>query len=763
MLLNPTHEITLSGLPPDVLDAYVRYKKGTRAIVAWVVQYAPSHYAGARKLPIKELARLCALVTGKITQLPDVIHFYFRETIAARKRLSKYFRGFRDESLEDADTVNHEHFTISLTNIYANLCAICENPKQTCRGDHRKSEPDSPTSQLRNLYAGLAVEGAVAEDAPGAIDPLDECAECRVDTARPCPGPQKDLPLADDELGNAIEYASALQEIQDTVQEVERCWVQAAEGAIHFVSAAFVTHVGYAILLRAESRLRELDENITVAELQRKCCMILDQTSSSGETSTWHALLERLASIQHFVRHQTNAHDLQSSYKTVAVIQKPLDYVGMGIPAPRLISALIENIIALVQSKHIPSAIVRNSTPVYADLGYALLHGTKDNSMFRLSIGLDLLCQAYTSHVLALQRPKTVTHYRLTALKLAQNAATSIERLLGNKDCFPCRCVQTLAYHLQNLEEDLVAFAKHNRWDLYFQSPYVSGSHILEILDSCHYYGSKLFVYRHYMGALVHSYNVLKQLGGLEEIPLMEYLCEEFKQSFFPAGQRPSRSFRASWTRYIGARIKFKRGHRRNNKDSWCMAIPPHEARKAAGLGVGRDEGNNDKGGCMIFKIKQQDYDVTDAQWASCETRRSDDGNLEAKSVLEEAKGTARRLENLLPLLDSHLATTSTAYVSPPKARLNRFAVFEDCVKIVSKISNATHTDPKERNMNCICFASAILEGGDRILDARAGGRLNGKGACWTKDEREGVLKTTMEAMKNVLAGKGMSRWAFHI
>lgn len=111
MLLNPTHEITLSGLPPDVLDAYVRYKKGTRAIVAWVVQYAPSKYAGARSLPIKELARLAASLAGKIKHLPDVIHFHFKETIAARKRLSKYFRGFRDQSFEDLGTVNHEHFT----------------------------------------------------------------------------------------------------------------------------------------------------------------------------------------------------------------------------------------------------------------------------------------------------------------------------------------------------------------------------------------------------------------------------------------------------------------------------------------------------------------------------------------------------------------------------------------------------------------------------------------------------------------------------
>ena len=111
MLLNPSHKITLSGLPSDVLDAYVRYKKGTRAIVTWIVQYGPAKYLGARSLPLKELAKLASTLEGKLKELPEVIHFHFRETIAARKRLSKYFRGNIDESTLDIDTVNHEHFT----------------------------------------------------------------------------------------------------------------------------------------------------------------------------------------------------------------------------------------------------------------------------------------------------------------------------------------------------------------------------------------------------------------------------------------------------------------------------------------------------------------------------------------------------------------------------------------------------------------------------------------------------------------------------
>jgi hypothetical protein len=112
MLLNASHKITFSGLPPDVLDAYVRYKKGTRALVAWFIQYSPSPNRRVKSLPIKELSAIAQTVATTVKCIPDVIHFHFRETIAARKRLSKHFRGQVDDTEDDVDTINHEHFTL---------------------------------------------------------------------------------------------------------------------------------------------------------------------------------------------------------------------------------------------------------------------------------------------------------------------------------------------------------------------------------------------------------------------------------------------------------------------------------------------------------------------------------------------------------------------------------------------------------------------------------------------------------------------------
>jgi len=120
MLLNASHKITLSGLPDDVLDAYVRYKKGTRAIVNWLtkVQNGPPRLKALRSLPLKEMALLAQIVSHQGTALPDIIHFHFRETIAARRLLTKHFRKQVDESPEDIDTVNHEHFTTRYANIH---------------------------------------------------------------------------------------------------------------------------------------------------------------------------------------------------------------------------------------------------------------------------------------------------------------------------------------------------------------------------------------------------------------------------------------------------------------------------------------------------------------------------------------------------------------------------------------------------------------------------------------------------------------------
>lgn len=586
---------------------------------------------------------------------------------------------------------------------------------------------------------------------------MEECSDCHVDNIPVCPGLQKDLRLTGDELGDALEYVSALQEIHSIISTNQDCWRHVAMGDVHFVTAAFATNVAFASLLEVERRLRDLDEDISLDELQRRCCSLEPEPNGRTTTSAWHRTLQEVTRV-----HRTLGDHIDSHLVTVPAdsgrLQRPDEFIGAEAderPNKRLTAALIQNVVSMIQQKHAPSAIVRNSSPVYADLGYMLSNRTEDRSKLRLSFGLYLLISSLQTYAVSLPRPEILVSCRLTALKLAQAASSSVQEVLNDQSCFPCRCTQTIAFHLQHLQEDLTSFAKQKQWNLYFQSPYVSGSHILEVLDLCHYYGSKLLIYRHYIGALVHSYNVLHQLAGLEEIPLLEYLCEEYKERFFPGGNRPIRSFRASWTRYVGARLKFKKGHRRNRQDSWCMTVPPHAARRAAGLGVGSEQLAPGERSSMALVIKQQDYVVSDAHWAKVSEKGS-------SASTEHSDGHFSASAGLVSTVDLEL-TSSDTNNRPSSLMLNHFDVFRDCVKVVSSISNATHTEAKEKGMNCICFATAILEGGDRILEARSVGKLDRQGACWTKGEREGVLRQTQNAMKDVLGGKPASDWAWKL
>jgi hypothetical protein len=538
---------------------------------------------------------------------------------------------------------------------------------------------------------------------------------------------------------------------------------------VHFAAAAFTTNVAISQLVQLQKRMRGLDSDINMTRLRQQC-FSLNQASSdlAGQPPPWHRLLDELTETQNECQHYTNNHQLSSVPSCPSCIQRPAEYIqqadsdGADSKRTTLLKVLLNNILHLVLSKSAPCTIIRNSTPGYADFGYMLSNSEASIDDLRLLFELHTLNVSYRQY-LENSNPSKVSACRLTALRLAQQAIESIGKKIKDKTCFPCRCPQTLAYHLQNLEKDLWSYSKHKCWDLYFQSPWVAGNHVLEILDVCQYYGMKLFVYRHYIGAVVHSYNILQRLAGLEKLTFLEYVCEQFKETFFPGGQRPTNSFQACWTRYVGARLNFKQGHKsRNHRKSWCMAVPAHAARQAAGLGIGTDA-KELRSGCLLFKIKQQDYHMTQEQW---QARSADNVDMrsEKEHVNRNASGTItetsseQSLPTFLPEVDKLLTSNSLNGCS---ALLDHFSVFASCVRIIADISDSTHTGEKQRGMNCICFANALLTGADRIVGARKMGRI--KGACWTKEERDGLLEMAKKAMRDEFGKKEVKDWFWEI
>lgn len=109
------HESQISSggrISQDLLATYVRYKQDTRAIIAWLMLHGSRKYRSLNTISIKDMLSLAETVQRKAVAMPDSIDFQFREAIAARTEISRYFRQNKKADIHDQETTfNHEFFT----------------------------------------------------------------------------------------------------------------------------------------------------------------------------------------------------------------------------------------------------------------------------------------------------------------------------------------------------------------------------------------------------------------------------------------------------------------------------------------------------------------------------------------------------------------------------------------------------------------------------------------------------------------------------
>lgn len=114
MLNYATRKASEERIPSNLLDVYVQYKQDTRAAITWLVSHGTRKYKRLQTLSIKDLFGLADIVQNKAIEMPDSIDFHFREAIAARSQMSKYFQRTMVEGTNDQDNAQHEYFTARL-------------------------------------------------------------------------------------------------------------------------------------------------------------------------------------------------------------------------------------------------------------------------------------------------------------------------------------------------------------------------------------------------------------------------------------------------------------------------------------------------------------------------------------------------------------------------------------------------------------------------------------------------------------------------
>ena len=229
MALRTSHKHHFDSLPPDLLEVYLRYKRSTRAILQWLLQHGPEPDKPFKSVALRELETMARTVREKISYIPDTVHFYFRETISDRSKLSKYFRIQSSAATNDQATINHEHFTAtqvslsvvriqtayfcdSLTKIYNDLCIafpLPEPPNQ--RLSELQLSKCGPT-RLRNRYEGLAVDeaGTQEEEDSNHLTTMAQPVSSSIPPTFP-DATETQIRLTDDDLGMAFEIAATVQ------------------------------------------------------------------------------------------------------------------------------------------------------------------------------------------------------------------------------------------------------------------------------------------------------------------------------------------------------------------------------------------------------------------------------------------------------------------------------------------------------------------------------------------------------------------------
>ncbi|KAI9705500.1 MAG: hypothetical protein M1836_006255 [Candelina mexicana] len=730
-------------LPFCLYELYSSYKKGTRTITEWLV--AHGSVDGANRswvVTVRDLVQLADNVKRKSIEVPITVASTMRDTIEARAQLSHYFT--------------------SLKGIYEKLCKSRKNvsvdvaPSKLC--DDCKIESSNRYGMLECHHERNVVldQPAHFESVQPYTDSVAPPHVLKIDNGSPR--------IADDDLGEAVEILRYLQEMQDLCAAAKQSWEHTATGSNPLVVAALITNVAFAIVHEIDSRL----------------CFILGNADPEALFVRYTALLSSLSRIPQrsegvspclacaFGEDLRRPWQILLSFKNglhkdqgdVPRFQKPTDYI-VSLNDNRLEAEQISWTMMLRSMVNlIASATGRGPTDImwlcspFVDEIRAFLLADGATQGIKCAFGLRVILEGFKGHLWSLESTPNKINCRVEALRFTEEVIISVGSVLCDST-MPCRCPHTLASYLERYRNDLLAYTKESAFDLYFQSPWVAGSHMLEILDMAFYYGLRLCSYRNYVGSVLHVYNVLIKFGNLQTVPLFEGLSKVFLDVIF-LGECPSRNFASCLMRFMGGRIRFSNAHpgrtySAQHSCGWDMEMPRAPIFEGKGLRkeISDERFKYDKFS-LFYQIKEAGYTLNDGLWAQVF------GGRKGKKASRREKFEARRkLERVTtshhPLHYVEQAVLKDFEGDFPVAKINLYEVYLACANIVSRVSDDIHG---VKGDHCLCFVETLLKAADRYQAHRQ---------TLKSFPQPHMLRITEQAFRDVLEGRPLSEFFWRI
>ena len=691
-------------------------------------------------------------------------------------------------------------------------------PRQGSSSTPTSSTPSYPTSDLSeelNQFSILeSIEESPPESTAAAMSRYEASIGDKVSLSRAYVGMENEtmekilavhgLVLVSCDLVITNVFLTLAQELDILCSKVKHIWQQASSGDIPFIAAAWLTNGAYHVTRqRLETGvyphiLKDADHH-DLCDFARQANKLPPWTfpdeirfpihhrvfqSMHGMLTPMNAILEAMEQLK-AGKAVSKAVEKVKLAEVITVAQSQ-DELPRQVQAERKwIDSIIMSMWQIEDATELTiTSSLFDANPMMedvlkpepedepADVPTSPVYARQTPSVF----GLMLLVESTKSFVLPENTSPQTMNCRLKALKFARDLKASVMAVKesrpiipGSRDNYPICTDDKLIKGLKLLENDLSAFLTQARWDFYYQAPWVAGGQMLWMLSQANDYGMVLCNRRRYVGAVLHLYNCLKQLGQMEAEPvLLERLYDLLGQQVFRSPSPPRMDFFKVWARYVGRelpydpllhhacpfyesysppedRMKFKPRDR-----LWRVATKKFEDDKRISLSKVsyfyalesiKYEVNSEEGMATLARmlhVKEKGGDATDEETAK------------VRDILS-SEFLAITLEKMQPAIVSELEGEF------PVAKINWFAVYLTCTGILEslgRLKQAYATDPEQKERMGYDFAITGVRDIEMFLSvADQEARTKKAKRKWVK-EHEAWIKSAAIAISHALREK---------
>ncbi|KAI8275807.1 hypothetical protein K4K56_001271 [Colletotrichum sp. SAR 10_98] len=568
----------MAPLPPSLADLYYSYKDSTNYVLGWMrLNCRPSEAVPAEEKfkTTAEIINAAKRVRDLKKEVPQSVLASLADAIKTRQKVLEIVRGLEVSAngQNDADSDRtHAAFIQRLPNVLEILM-----PLRAANAANPVLSPDEARMmQTINRFEGLDllqdVESSDSERnssdgplEPSAIEePAEEVSENESDSHR--------------ELLGYDEWDSICKVVND-------CWVEAAEGKIPILVAAWVSNMAFKQAGQIFERkipkiVKTYDEPVEKWMYHKSKGIDLMFDDDEGLLDQGRGRFANLNGLCHpgevlqyrrtKGKYKVARREAADRRDPVTIIQPPWAWLQAQEKADVIHDDLAfdmfqENMRLLLENGRGIAGVEpfrgpgRACEPLLMLWKEALDEPEKPLSA-KLVFGLEMVLSTFKSFLWP-DDMTNKTNCRIAALKFAQDVKSNLAQTLDilQKDAGPekSRTRQEHEDRLISMIAKMDMFCREKRFDLYYQAPWIAGCHMLEFHTLAMHDGVYVCSVSGHVCARLHMYNALRQVGNkpIKSIPILDFLCEIFRDRLF-FGAFPKKKFSTYFRRAQGCGIQ---------------------------------------------------------------------------------------------------------------------------------------------------------------------------------------------------------------